>query len=75
MSYAAVPSVDDLVHRIRAEYLEMPGLKLTRAQARRLWGLDEHLCTEILDRLADAKFLRRTNDGTYARLCDGALGA
>jgi hypothetical protein len=69
-----VDATDDLVHRIRSEYLEMPGLKLTRSQAKRLWGLDEHLCNEILDLLANARFLRRTNDGTYARLFDGALG-
>ena len=30
-----------LVHRVRGEFLEMPGLRLTRAQAQRLWGLDE----------------------------------
>jgi hypothetical protein len=65
----------DVVRRIRAEYLEMPGLKLSRAQAQRLWGLDEHLCAEILELLADAKFLRRTSDGFYARLFDGAINS
>ena len=29
-----------LVQRIDGEYHEMPGLKLTEAQAQRLWGLD-----------------------------------
>jgi hypothetical protein len=29
-----------LFQRIEGEYHEMPGLKLTEAQAQRLWGLD-----------------------------------
>jgi len=67
--------VDDLARRIRAEYLEMPGLRLTRLQAQRLWDLDEHRCAEVLDFLADTKFLRRTPDGAYARVFDGPIGA
>src|SRR5437867_4466585 len=35
-----MPSFDLLLIRIRAEYREMPGLKLTLPQARRLWQLD-----------------------------------
>src|SRR5262245_25358211 len=31
---------DDVLRRVQGEYLEMPGLRLTEAQARRLWGLD-----------------------------------
>lgn len=27
--------------RVRGEFLEMPGLRLTMPQARRLWGLEE----------------------------------
>jgi hypothetical protein len=30
----------ELLVRIRAEYLEMPGLRLTAPQAQRLFGLD-----------------------------------
>ena len=67
--------VDELLHRIRSEYLEMPGLKLTRPQAKRLWGLDEHTCSHVLELLAEARFLRRTNDGAYARLFDGTIAA
>ena len=36
-----VPPLSELLGRIRGEYLEMPGLKLTLAQAQRLWGLDQ----------------------------------
>jgi hypothetical protein len=64
---------DDLLSRIRSEYLEMPGLRLTRPQAQRLWGLDEPTCTHLLDSLAEANFLRRTDDGTYARQFDGPI--
>ncbi|OFV91855.1 MAG: hypothetical protein A3G76_13455 [Acidobacteria bacterium RIFCSPLOWO2_12_FULL_65_11] len=72
-SVAPIP-VDELLHRIRSEYLEMPGLRLTRPQAQRLWGLDERTCSRLLESLAEAKFLRRTDDGNYARLFDGAIG-
>ena len=34
----------ELLMRIRAEYLEMPGLRLTTVQARRLWGRDDVTC-------------------------------
>jgi hypothetical protein len=61
----------DLLHRIRAEYLEMPGLRLTAAQAGRLWGLEPPTCNELLERLLRERFLQRRPDGTYARLTDG----
>jgi hypothetical protein len=58
--------VDDVVvRRARAEYLEMPGLRLTSAQAQRLWGLDRRTCDELLATLADDHFLSRTRDGAF----------
>jgi hypothetical protein len=60
-----------LVQRLRAEFLEMPGLRLTIIQARRLCGIDAGLCEAVLDALVDVKFLRRNRDGTYSRLSDG----
>jgi len=62
---------DDLVRRISAEYLEMPGLRLTLRQALRLWGLDEPTCSAALETLLESKFLSRRVDGTYARATDG----
>jgi hypothetical protein len=56
----------DLFHRIRAEYVQMPGLHLTAAQARRLFGLDA-ASAGILDALVDARFLKLTRTGAYAR--------
>lgn len=61
------PAISDWLSRIRAEYLEMPGLNLTLAQARRLWGLDELMSSALLDALVDTQFLRRTASGAYVR--------
>jgi len=58
---------EQLLARIRAEFLEMPGLHLTLAQARRLWHLDEGVCRAALDELVHAKFLTRHADGTFTR--------
>lgn len=60
-----------LLIRIRAEYLEMPGLRLTLAQAQRLCGVERALCMAVLDALVANKFLCVKRDGTYARLTDG----
>lgn len=59
--------LEHLVQRVRAEYLEMPGLRLTVQQARRFWGLEETLCDAILSHLVEVRFLRRTRDGVFAR--------
>jgi hypothetical protein len=60
-------SIDLLVERIRAEYIEQPGLRLTEAQASRLWRLDEQQCRHCLSELTGADFLKRSEDGRYAR--------
>jgi hypothetical protein len=57
----------EMTRRIKAEYLEMPGLHLTRPQARRIWNLDDTDCDAVLRALVDAKFLRRTPDGAFVR--------
>ena len=53
------------VTRVRAEFLEMPGLRLTLAQATRLWGMEQALCATVMDALVRASFLRPTSGGTY----------
>jgi hypothetical protein len=63
----ATHDVDVWRERIRAEYLEMPGLHLTIRQAQRLWGLDELTCATVLAALEHEKFLHRTSEETYAR--------
>ena len=63
---APAPSVDEtILRRARAEYLEMPGLRLTSAQAQRLWGLDRRTCDELLTTLTSVHFLARTRDGSF----------
>ncbi len=64
---------NEILSRIRGEYLEMPGLCLTHAQAQRLWGLDAQTCDSLLESLTEDKFLCLRNDGTYGRLSDGAV--
>ncbi len=61
------------LERIRGEFMEMPGLRLTVAQAQRLCGVDHGLCKAVLEALVDAKFLCVKADGTYARSTDGDL--
>ena len=71
---AAQQPIDDVIRRVQGEYKEMPGLRLTMAQAQRLWGLDRAACDALLAALVDAKFLFRTRDGAFMR-SDQSLGA
>jgi hypothetical protein len=59
--------IDDVLQRIQGEYVEMPGLRLTPAQAQRLWGLERDVCDALLGALVDAKFLAQTRDGAFVR--------
>ena len=61
-----------LLGRLYGEFVEMPGLRLTLAQAKRLWGLDEPTCVRLLDRLVEFGLLCRTVCG-YARATDGRI--
>lgn len=63
---------DPLLQRIRTEFLEMPGLRLTRRQAERLWAVDQATCARVLDELIEAGFLTRAADGRYFRRPDSA---
>jgi hypothetical protein len=62
----------DWLRLIRAEYLEVPDLHLTKAQIQRLWGLDAETCNLVLDALIESHFLRRTRSNRYARADDAA---
>jgi hypothetical protein len=59
---------EGVVRRIRAEFLEMPGLCLTIEQAQRLWQLEPRTCAALLTSLIDSRFLRRTDRGLFV-LC------
>lgn len=62
MSRRLLPG-EDTLRRVRAEFLEMPGLKLTVPQAQRLWGVDRSTCEALIEELTAAQFLARTRDG------------
>ena len=58
-------SFESLTARIRSEYREMPGLRLTFAQACRLWQIDPATCAMLLEQLMREAFLYKTADGAY----------
>ena len=57
-----------LVERIHAEYEALPSLKLTVAQACRLWSADEASCQVALDTLVREGVLWLTPSGRYVAL-------
>jgi len=59
--------LERIVSRIREEFREMPGLRLTPAQATRLWGLEDDACREVIDVLVAADYLRWTDRGAVTR--------
>jgi hypothetical protein len=56
-----------LRRRVRDEFLEMPGLVVTRPQAERLFGLEPEICDAVLTDLVDAGFLA-SDGGRYRQL-------
>ena len=63
-----MPPLESLLARIRGEYSEMPGLRLTFAQACRLWQVDAPTCEAVLEQLVRERFLLRTLEGAYVAL-------
>jgi hypothetical protein len=57
----------DALRRAKSEYLEMPGLKLTRNQAARLWASDIRLCDAVLSTLVQDRFLTVTPSASFVR--------
>jgi hypothetical protein len=68
MNAQATHTTEDVLRRVQGEFLEMPGLRLTEPQARRLWGLDRESCAALLGALVDANFLFCTRDGAFMRV-------
>jgi len=54
------------VRRVRAEFDEMPGLRVTAEQARLLFGLSPPASCSVLNRLAEDGFLE-CRDGQFVR--------
>jgi hypothetical protein len=57
--------------RIRGEYREMPGLRLTLTEAARLWQIEPAACEAVLGALVDEGFLTRTRDGAFISTTEG----
>ena len=64
---SAAETLAAAVRRAQAEFLEMPGLQLTVAQASKLWHFDPVLCTAVLSRLVEQRFLVETRNRSFAR--------
>jgi len=65
--YVFHPSAEkELERRIRREFEEMPGLRLTADQAVRLWSPGDHTCLPVLNTLVEERFLRVDEYGRYA---------
>ena len=63
---AARPGPDSL-EIVRAQFLESPGIRLTKSQVMRLCGLDDRVCLDVLDLLVQDNFLQLKPDGHYVR--------
>jgi len=67
---SSIPSSEsflEAIRRAKAEFLEMPGLKLTVAQAARLWSVDSALSRQVLSALVEARFLAETSNASFVR--------
>jgi hypothetical protein len=60
--------------RIQIEYIEMPDLKLTSAQIRRLCDLSLDVCEPAIAALERSGFLWRAHDGRFVRRALGRAG-
>ena len=63
----AITERGQLLQRMRAEYVEMPGLVLTLPQAARLWCLTASQAKSAFTELVDSGFLVRDARGVYRR--------
>ena len=61
------PASPEVLQRIRAEYVEMPGLALRPEQVQRLCGVERTVCESALETLVEDGFLAMRPDGAYAR--------
>lgn len=61
----------EIIQRVKMEFMEMPGLTLTRPQASRLWNLDGFVCHQILSHLVGEQFLAEKSGGIYLRRTSG----
>ena len=58
---------EGLLRRVRGEYREMPGLRLTFEQAMRLWNMDRQTCATVLNSLVASRYLQIDGFGRYRK--------
>lgn len=58
---------DALLRRVRGEFREMPGMRLTIEQAMRLWNLDRGVCSDTMDALVASRYLEVDESGRYRK--------
>jgi hypothetical protein len=63
----------EAITRIAMEYIEMPDLKLTALQARRLWNIPAEVCDRALAALVSCGFLAQTRTGAFLRRSSGSV--
>jgi hypothetical protein len=61
------PLILETLVKMQTEWIEMPRLKITRRQARRLWNLSEDACDTAFATLIRKGFLVQAPDGAYVR--------
>ena len=61
-----------IVSRVRAEFDEMPCLRLTVPQAQRLFGLRADVCARVLTALTAERVLCLGSDGRYSARASSA---
>jgi hypothetical protein len=64
--------IGNQIRIVRSEFLEMPGLRLSKRQAARLWNLDPDSTDLVMSALIEANFLRRTPNDLYIKADDGS---
>ena len=62
---------DAVFRRVRSEFREMPGMRLTLEQAMRLWNLDRPTCGAVFESLVTSHFLQQDRNGRFAKAHGG----
>lgn len=60
MSTDTISTDGEILRRIKGEFTELPGMRLTLGQAQRLWALHRESCDALLETLVRQRFLVRT---------------
>jgi hypothetical protein len=67
-THTVVAVLANLAQRIREEFEETPGLRITVSEASRFWGIDELACEQVFARLLATGFLARGVDDRYRQV-------